>query len=150
LFEAENAVRRGATFAEVGAASKTSRQAARQRHVKKVALQEARRREVTSRRPSEGWDDYDDAIQYDDDEEGQHDPWPPRSWRFRAPHGHHTVVLNRGPLNGQEYRIPVGDDAFPLVDNMPVFGTSFARHARYRPSQTGSKHYTFSGEFYLR
>lgn len=138
--EVEIALAAHASYAEVGAACRISRQAARKRHQRLQAEQE-RRREARRRERAQRADDDWDLL--DDD-------WPPRPWRFRAPTGLRTVQLLEGPANSQTFRVAVGDDAFPFVGHRTVFGRSFVCHARYSPRTHDSDRYYFTGEYYLR
>jgi hypothetical protein len=144
---AARALLNGASYTEIGAARGISRQAARQRHRKELAEQEARRASFEVRRVEDDFyeDDFDD-----DEERGRWRRWPPRPWRFRAPTGSRTVRLVGGPADSQTIRIPAGDDAFPYIDHTSAFGPRQPRHARYSPSRPDSDEYRFTGEYYVR
>jgi hypothetical protein len=120
---------KGASYAEIGTVRGTSRQAARQRHQKRLAEQKERR---------EAWQ----APRQDE-------RWPPPSLRLRALAGQWTVTLSGGPLDSQILRVPVGDDAYPFVGYTDVFGRRQPRHARYSPAKPGDNRYQFTGEFFI-
>lgn len=88
------------------------------------------------------WKKYDQDLEYD--------PWPPRTWRFRAPNGYRTVNLIGGPADSQEYRVAVGDDAFVHIGYRNAFGSSFACWGRYSPKTREDVNYYFTDEYYLR
>lgn len=140
-FDLVVAVARKANYAEVGAACGISRQAARKRHLRILAERRRQSEEHRNRRSAKSLDFHPD----EDDE-----LWPPRSWRFRAPNGHHTVQLVGGPCDSQSLRVAVGDDAYPVAGYRKLHGNTFTCFARYAQSGASNSNYHFTGEYYLR
>lgn len=144
---AAEARRSQATYAEIGVARGVSRQAARQaalRHQQRDAKTQAARRKEAQ---------VDDETRRRCEEQIREDleqRWPPRSYQYRAPAGHRTVTFVDGPAKDQAFRVPVGDDAFPFIDQYRVFGRLYERYARYTAKEPGVAQYRFTGEYFIR
>ncbi|MFI2577456.1 hypothetical protein ACH5AJ_35285 [Streptomyces rochei] len=141
-----------ASYAEIGAARGISRQAARQAAVRHEQRFQAQQAAMRAARRSAGSDDEWGDLQYQRQlaQEERDERWPPRSWQYRAPTGYRTVAFVDGPAQSHTFRVPVGDDAFPLIDHYRVFGRVHDRYARYAATRPDSDQYYFTGEYFIR